>query len=347
MTMQESIEMLAQGGGVLLGAAVMLALSVLIRRPELRTPAVQPRRIGAYALLDKIAAGAMGDVYRARHVSSGRLRALKLLSSAASDRQKAQFDNEVRFGARLSHPNTVSAQEHGQTPDGTRYFTMDLVNGITLQALVEQEGPQSPERVIGMLLQVAAALAEVHELGLVHCDIKPSNLLLCRGAGPDRVKLLDFGLVKHVDEPQPACSTAHAMGTPLYISPEALTSPASMDGRSDLYGLGAVAHFLLSGAPVFSGGSLLEVFSQHLVATPEPLSQLLGWAMPHDLERVVLDCLAKQPDDRPGSAQELIGRLERCMDAELTQRAAGVRRLPNSQGSAEHPVNLERVERAA
>jgi serine/threonine-protein kinase len=343
MTMQESIEVLAQGGGVLLGAALTLALAVLVWRRPLAMRRAPPRRIGAYVLIDRIAAGAMGEVYRARHVSSGRMRALKLLSSGASPRQLAQFDNEVRFGARLSHPNTVSAQEHGHTPEGTRYFAMDLIDGVTLQALVEQEGPQAPERVIGILMQVAAALAEVHELGLVHCDIKPSNLLLCRGAGPDRVKLLDFGLVKYLAEPHPARSVDHVMGTPLYISPEALTSPDAMDGRSDLYALGAVAHFLLSGAPVFSGGSLLEVFSQHLVARPEPLSNIVGWAMPGDLERVVLDCLAKQPSARPRSARELIGRLERCADSEMTNGAAGALRGSASRGGAEPLAFLERV----
>jgi eukaryotic-like serine/threonine-protein kinase len=316
MTMQQSIEILVPAGVALLGAVLTLALSLVPRGARQRAAVHQrARRVGPYALLDKIAAGAMGEVYRARHVASGRLHALKLLNRQATPRQHAQFDNEVRVGALLSHPGSVGAQDHGHTPDGTRYFAMELVEGETLQVLVEREGPQPPERVIRILLQVAAALAEVHELGLVHRDVKPDNLLLCTGGAPDRVRLLDFGLVKHVDEPLPQGAADQAVGTPLYISPEALTSPQTMDGRSDLYALGAVAHFLLSGVPVFCGGSLLEVFSQHLVAAPEPLGHLVGWSMPSDLEQVVLDCLAKDPSARPASARALMQRLERCADA--------------------------------
>jgi eukaryotic-like serine/threonine-protein kinase len=318
MTMQESFEVLVPAGVALLGAVLTLMLALALSGHRQRRVAAErhrPRRIGPYLLLEQIAAGAMGRVYRARHVPSGRLLALKFLNREATLRQHAQFDNEVRFGSMLSHPGSVAAQDHGKTADGTRYFAMELCEGVTLQTLVEREGPQPPERVIGILLQVAAALAEVHELGLVHRDVKPDNLLLCSGAGPDRVKLLDFGLVKHVDEPPPQGASDQAVGTPLYISPEALTSPRAMDGRSDLYALGAVAHFLLSGAPVFSGGSLLEIFSQHLVALPEPLSHLVGWSMPNDLERVVLDCLAKAPSARPSSARELMRRLDLCADA--------------------------------
>jgi serine/threonine protein kinase len=342
MTMQESIEVLVPAGVALLGAVLtlVLALAASSRRERRAAPEPQrPRRIGPYVLLEQIAAGAMGEVYRARHVASGRLHALKLLHRQATVRQHSQFDNEVRFGAMLSHPGSVAAEDHGKTADGTRYFAMELVEGVTLQTLVEREGPQPPERVIGILLQVAAALAEVHELGLVHRDVKPDNLLLCSGAGPDRVKLLDFGLVKHVDEPLPEGASDQAVGTPLYISPEALTSPRAMDGRSDLYALGAVAHFLLSGAPVFSGGSLIEVFSQHLVAQPEPLSHLVGWSMPDDLERVVLDCLAKAPSARPRSARELMERLALCADA---SGAANERQRP---AALEEP--LRSVQRAA
>ncbi len=339
--MRKAFEILVHTLSVLLGATLaQVARGLGWRTPEPADPTPRLRRVGPYALVDKIAAGAMGEVYRARHLGSGHLRALKLLSHDASPREHAQFDNEVNLGARLSHPNTVSAQEHGQAEDGTRFFAMELVDGITLQALVEREGPQRPERVIGILLQVAAALGEVHELGLLHCDIKPSNVILCRGVGPDRVKLLDFGLVKRLNE-LPVGNADHVVGTPLYISPEALTSPQAMDGRSDLYGLGALAFFLLSGAPVFRGGSLIEVFSQHLVAVPARLSTLVGWAVPGELEALVLDCLAKDPAARPANAHELIDRLERCAHVSSVGRA--VRWLPPARSEAERHAAVERA----
>jgi len=330
--MQESIEVLAQVAVLLVGATLTLAcvLSKCRRPPS----SARARRVGPYLLSTRIGSGAMGEVYRARHVVSGRLYALKLLSSGASARQKVLFDNEVLHGARLSHPGNVSAQDHGQARDGTRYFAMELVEGISLRELVEREGPQAPQRVVDILLQVCSALAEVHELGLVHCDIKPDNLVLCRGVGGDRVRLLDFGLVKRVGEAHPEGDAGHAVGTPLYISPEALTSPAAMDGRSDLYGLGAVAYHLLCGAPPFSGGSLLEVFSQHLIAAPEPLSNLVDGSIPSELESLVLECLAKTPSARPGSARELERRLRRlaCFSGETRGATPASLPLPARRG---------------
>jgi serine/threonine-protein kinase len=272
------------------------------------------RRVGPYALVEKIAAGAMGEVYRARHLGSGHVRALELLPADASERHQRQFEREARAGARLDHPNTVLVHDSGRASDGTRYLAMELLDGISLEQLVRCEGPQAPERVVGMLLQIAAALAQVHDLGLVHRDIKPQNILLCRDMdGRENVKLIDFGLVKELSD-SAANSPNTIVGTPLYISPEALTTPDAVDARSDLYGLGAVAHFLLSGAPVFAGRSVVEVCSQHLLMAPEPLSQVMGWVIGHDLERIVLDCLAKQPGARPADARELIQRLERCAD---------------------------------
>jgi serine/threonine-protein kinase len=320
MTMQESIELLLANAAAVLSVALCVMVGVMAWRdawPAVTVPAIEPlRRIGPYALVERIAAGAMGEVYRARHLGSGQVQALKLLRPGASERDRAQFDKEVRFGAQLSHPNTVAVQDHGRAADGTPYFAMELIDGVSLQTLIDRDGPQPPERVIGILLQVAAALAEVHDKGLVHRDIKPQNILITRAAsGMDRVKLLDFGLVKHLAEaPVAASSEDQVVGTPLYISPEALTAPETVDGRSDLYGLGAVAHFLLSGAPPFAGRSVVEVCSQHLLVPPEPLSQIMGWVIGNDLERVVLDCLAKDPASRPPSARELSRRLQRCSD---------------------------------
>jgi serine/threonine-protein kinase len=272
-------------------------------------------RIGPYALVARIGGGAMGEVYRARHSRSGQLRALKLLSARASEQQRERFEHEVRLGAQIRHPNTVAALDSGRAPDGRPYFTMDLVEGIDLDAVVERQGPLPPQRVIAILRQVAAALADLHERGLVHRDIKPSNILIC-GDGDEAVKLIDFGLAKHVAEQGRGDDCV--VGTPLYISPEAIVAPNEVDGRSDLYGLGAVAYFLLRGAPVFVGDNLIDVCSQHLLRAPEPLAPMCREPIGADLEGLILDCLAKDPAARPRDARELIRRLDRC-----AQTAAG------------------------
>jgi serine/threonine protein kinase len=311
--MQEAIELLL----VVIFALVGLAFAWRTAsgpRPALNAAGDGARRVGPYALGERIAAGAMGEVYRARHLGSGHVRALKLLSPDAGEREQRQFEREACAGARLDHPNTVAVHDYGKASDGTPYLAMELLDGISLEQLVRREGPQAPERVVGILLQIAAGLAEVHGLGLVHRDIKPQNILLCRGVdGEESVKLIDFGLVKDVNDAS-ASPASTIVGTPLYIAPEALTTPDAVDGRSDLYGLGAVAHFLLSGEPVFGGRSVLEACSHHLLTAPEPLSRVVGWKLGSDLERLVLDCLAKEPSSRPADAREVILRLERCVD---------------------------------
>jgi eukaryotic-like serine/threonine-protein kinase len=318
--MQEAIEVCLVGIFALagVGLAWRAAGGPLLDWQSASGSAGVARRVGPYALGERIAAGAMGEVYRARHLGSGHLRAIKLLPQNAGEREQRQFEREARAGARLEHPNTVAVHDYGMASDGTRYLAMDLLDGISLEQLVRREGPQAPERVIGILLQAATGLAEMHDLGLVHRDIKPENILLCRGAdGEESVKLIDFGLVKEVDAASAIPSSA-IVGTPLYIAPEALTTPDAVDARSDLYGLGAVAHFLLSGEPVFGGRSVLEVCSHHLLTAPEPLSRVVGWVIGSDLERLVLDCLAKDPSARPADARELMQRLERCIDRDDT-----------------------------
>jgi serine/threonine-protein kinase len=324
--MQPSLEALMTGASALLGTAMAFGADVAAwhRGPSpsraRRVPVLRRRRVGPYELLDKIAAGAMGQVYRARHSSSGQIRAVKLLSPRAGERQRRQFEKEVRFGECFRHPNRVAVHDHGAAPDGTLYFSMDLVDGVTLEELVERDGPLPPRRVIEILIGVARVLAEVHEHGFVHRDIKPSNILACRASDGSRsAKLLDFGLVKDLSEPSSSSPADDCVvGTPLYISPEALSAPDAVDGRTDLYGLGAVAYFLLSGSPVFAGRGVVEVCAQHLLTPPEPLSAIAGCALSSELEQIVLDCLAKDPARRPASARELIRRLERCPEAAVT-----------------------------
>ncbi|MEY2937360.1 MAG: hypothetical protein RL033_8109 [Pseudomonadota bacterium] len=277
---------------------------------------VRARRLGPYVLGEKIGEGGMGAVYRAEHSLLKRPAAVKLLlPERAGPESIARFEREVQLTARLAHPNTVAVYDYGHTPDGLFYYAMELLDGLSLEALVERYGPQPPGRVIHILAQAAGALAEAHALGLIHRDVKPANILFCdRGGLPDVVKLVDFGLVKNLDTTDaPALTQANSIaGTPLYLSPEAITDAARLDHRADLYGLGGVAYYLLTGTPPFPGKHLIEICGQHLHGVPQRPSQRLGRAMPEELEQLVLECLAKKPEQRPRDATALQERLLAC-----------------------------------
>lgn len=279
----------------------------------LRREVRDARRLGQYTLSDKLGEGGMGVVYRASHAMLRRPTAIKLLAHGG-DTSLARFEQEVQLLAGLNHPNIVTVYDYGRTAHGSFYFAMELLDGMDLEKLVASNGPQPPERVIHIVRQVARGLHEAHGAGLVHRDIKPANVFVCRRWGdPDAVKVLDFGLAKNHADP-PASVTAHdvVLGTPLYISPEALASDASVDARSDIYSLAAVAYYMLTAEPVFTGRSLVEVCARHLHSEPVAPSQRLGRAVPADLEAIVLRCLAKSPADRYPTAAELERALAAC-----------------------------------
>jgi serine/threonine protein kinase len=305
-----------------------------------------PRQLGPYTLANKIGEGAMGEVYRAWHSALGRWRAVKVLPRHASAIELERFEKEAQVGAELHHPNTVAIYERGAGGDGTRYFAMELIEGISLEQLIERDGPQSPERVLSILIPLCAALQEAHDKGLVHRDVKPSNVLLT-GAGLELVKLIDFGLVESVDVVGKGSDGSAVIGTPLYISPEAIVAPETVSARSDLYGLGAVAYFLLTGAPVFGGRSVIEVCGHHLHTAPAPLTHVLGGAGTQ-LEAIVLACLAKDPAQRPASASELACRLSRCAErlADVTEAASDVwpGEAPQSLAAVRAQRELERLQ---
>lgn len=282
------------------------------------------RQLGQYTLEDKLGEGGMGVVYRASHAMLRRPTAIKLLlPERAGESAVARFEQEVQRTAMLTHPNTITVYDYGRTDDGTFYYAMELLEGTTLEQLVELGGPQPAARVIHLLSQVAASLAEAHEMGLVHRDIKPANILLVdRGGIPDLVKVVDFGLVKEVGataiaaDAKASLNTSGAIvGTPLYMAPETLTAPEAVDARADLYALGAVGYWLLTGTHVFGGSSIVEVCLHHLHSNPEAPSRRLGVQVPADLERLLLACLAKRPEDRPASARSLGEQLRACADA--------------------------------
>ena len=218
---------------------------------NLRREIRQAMRLGQYTLDEKLGEGGMGMVYRASHAMMRRPTAVKLLPpEKAGEASLTRFEREVQQTARLSHPNTITIYDYGRTPEGIFFYAMELLDGASLEKVVEVDGPQPPGRVVRVLEMVAGGLAEAHALGIVHRDIKPANIFLCRQGGElDIAKVLDFGLVKVVEgqaDPN-VTSEGVATGTPHYMSPEALTDPDTIDGRSDLYALGAVGYYMLTG----------------------------------------------------------------------------------------------------
>jgi serine/threonine-protein kinase len=283
------------------------------------------RRLGQYTLEEKLGEGGMGVVYRASHAMLRRPTAIKLLLPDRNGKEAlTRFEREVRRTAMLTHPNTVTVFDYGRTTEGVFYYAMELLEGASLEEIVELDGPQPEERVIHLLEQAAGSLAEAHDAGLIHRDVKPGNILVVdRGGISDQIKVLDFGLVKDVGAgagngaaSEPALTMADTItGTPLYVAPETVIAPETVDARTDLYSLGAVGYWLLTGTHVFDGRSVVEVLAHHVHSVPDRPSKRLGAPVSSDLEAVLLECLAKRPDDRPASAHVLRERLHACESA--------------------------------
>jgi eukaryotic-like serine/threonine-protein kinase len=297
-------------------AVVGAILSKVLFR--LRLTVRKAMRLGQYRLEQKLGEGGMGVVYRAKHALLRRPTAIKLLRREQVGEQTVlRFEREVRNTSRLTHPNTVAIYDYGRTPEGIFYYAMELLDGPNLAQIVEMDGPLPPARVAHVLLQCAGALAEAHEMGLVHRDVKPENIVLCRRGGvPDVVKVVDFGLVKDLEtDDEVKLSRADALtGTPLYMPPEAITAPDKVDGRSDLYQLGGVAWFLLVGRPPFEGATVVEVCAKHLEQPPSPPSSHRKH-IPKELEAIVLRLLEKKQSERFQRASELEDALADCADA--------------------------------
>jgi serine/threonine protein kinase len=310
---------------LLLGSVLLFAFSymqVRVRR-RLTEAELKARQLGQYRLVEKIGEGGMGSVYKARHALLRRETALKLLPpDKADDYSIKRFEQEVQLTCTLTHPNTIQVFDYGHTPDGIFYYAMEYLDGLNLSDLVSQYGPQPEDRVIHIIRQVCDSLSEAHERGLIHRDIKPANIFLCdRGGVPDSVKVLDFGLVRHFGPDASAANLPEfagpdgIVGTPNFIAPEAITDPDSADARSDIYSLGALAYYLLTGRHVFDGESIAEVCRKHLEETPETPSHRAGHQFDPALEAVVMRCLAKKREQRPQSAEELSELLAKCQFA--------------------------------
>jgi serine/threonine protein kinase/CHASE1-domain containing sensor protein len=289
----------------LAGGLAYTASTVLRLRRQVRA-ALQ---LGQYTLSEKLGEGGMGTVYRAHHALLRRPTAVKLLHPAhCTATAVTRFEREVQLMSALTHPNTAIVYDYGHTPEGIFYYAMEYIDGITLQELVDADGAQPAGRIVHILSQMCMALAEAHAMDWVHRDVKPANVMLCnRGGIPDFVKVLDFGLVKELanDAAVELSQSTTLLGTPNYIAPEAIVGAKPVDARVDVYAVGAVAYFLLTGDAVFTGGSILEICAKHLSLIPDPPSERLGEPVLPELEALVMRCLEKDPDARPKSAAEL------------------------------------------
>jgi serine/threonine-protein kinase len=287
----------------------------------LRVEAYRARLLNQYRLGRRLGGGGMGEVYLAEHQLLKRPCAIKLIRHDLVGNQRifARFEREVRATARLSHWNTIEIFDYGRNDDGAFYYVMEYLPGLSLAELVERHGPMPPGRVIYLLRQACDALQEAHESGLVHRDIKPANLMAAyRGGLHDVSKLLDFGLVKTLSEDGPPVHLSRegtVAGSPLYMAPEQIMHTHEPDRRTDIYGLGAVAYYMLTGRPPFRGDNAMSVMIAHVRDPVTPPSQLRP-EIPADLESVVLRCLAKNPHDRYPDTPSLADDLERCADVD-------------------------------
>jgi serine/threonine-protein kinase len=303
----------------------------------------------------------MGVVWEARHALLRRPTAIKLLAPGTEgERALARFEREVQLTAGLTHPSTIAIYDYGRTADGVFYYAMELLRGINLLQLVELDGPLPPARVVHFLRQACGALTEAHAAGLIHRDVKPANLMVCIYGGiPDFLKVLDFGLVKDVGgmelppdgEAAPSSDDAalsqdgSLLGTPLYMAPEGMSDPSHIDARADIFALGAVGYFLLTGQSPFPGRTAIEVFRMERKGPPTPLSEAAPSPVPQSLAEVIGRCLAFRRDDRPESAEELDLRLEACV-VSPPWKVADARAWWRDRGPAVlESVRAQRVER--
>jgi serine/threonine-protein kinase len=279
------------------------------------------RELGSYKLGEPIGQGGMGTVYRAEHRLLARQAAIKLIrpeALGARDTDGARvlverFKREAQTAATLRSSHTIELYDFGTTQQGSFYYVMELLDGMDLDTLVERFGPVPPERAIHFARHACLSLAEAHHHGLVHRDIKPSNLVTSRlGVQHDYLKVLDFGLVKsHDGRGQTLLTQPHmTTGTPAYMAPELALGEETLDGRADLYALGCVLYWLLTGHLVFEGDNPMKVMHQHISETPKPPSQRTELSIPAELDALVMTCLAKEPADRPDHALALMDLLD-------------------------------------
>ncbi|HKY99245.1 MAG TPA: serine/threonine-protein kinase [Gemmatimonadaceae bacterium] len=283
------------------------------------------RELGSYQIEDLLGKGGMGEVYRAKHRLLARPAAVKLISPQALRGNSAdenrivveRFRREAEAAATLRSPHTIELYDYGVAEDGTFYYVMELLDGIDFQELVRRHGPLPSERVIHLMLQACDSLGEAHLGGLVHRDVKPSNIVACRmGLKVDYVKVLDFGLVKteakHSEQQVEITTAGSVSGTPAFMAPESISGIGTVGPAADVYALGCVAYYLLTGQTVFKAANPTMMMLQHVQGSPVPPSLKAAHPVQRDLEEVIMRCLGKDPSDRPADAAQLGVLLERC-----------------------------------
>jgi hypothetical protein len=295
--------------------AAIVAHSIARVVHRLNARVVKAREVGSYRLVERLGEGGMAEVWRADHRMLARPAAIKLIRPKVlirngpreAERLLRLFTREVQTTASLSSPHTIQVYDFGVTREGAFYYVMELLDGIDLQTLVERYGPQSSERVVYLLIQACHSLREAHERNFVHRDVKPANIFVCSlGGEHDFVKVLDFGLVL---DRQPTAEELeddrHFIGTPAVMAPEMLRFGSPVDARADIYALGCVAYWLLTGVRVFEATTLHDMLVMHAHQKPAPPSRRIGRPVHEALEAVVMACLDKNPNRRPQTAREL------------------------------------------
>jgi eukaryotic-like serine/threonine-protein kinase len=296
--------------------AVLAALFFGSRSRALEGTMQEAAQLGRYLLGRKLGEGGMGSVYEAEHTLLARRAAIKILNAPERTDLLARFEREVQATAMLTHPNTISIYDYGRAENGAFYYAMEYIDGVDLDTLVDRWGRLDVERVLHILMQAAGSLAEAHEVGLIHRDVKPSNIMLSlRGGVPDFVTILDFGLVRDLlpsaDRSAELKLTAddELLGTPLYMAPEAIGSGPEIDARADIYSLGATAYYLLTGSDSYDGTSANEVMSQRISGSFTPIDQH-GVEIPERVKSLVQRCMSRDPAGRPPTARALLIEVE-------------------------------------
>jgi eukaryotic-like serine/threonine-protein kinase len=324
-------------------ACALLAWAPTSALSQLRAAAQQATRVGSYELIRRLGAGGMGEVWLASHRLLARPAAVKLMKpevlgakdEASRETLLRRFEREAQVTANLESPHTIELYDFGVSPDGTLFYVMERLHGVDLETLVMEHGPLAPERVVHLLLQACDSLEDAHQRGLIHRDIKPANMFVTRkGSTVDYLKVLDFGLVKRagaVDESVVSSLNASLLdtnntvagqivGTPAFMPPEAILGEQAVDCRADVYALGCVAYWMLTGELVFEETTVIAVLTAHLMKQPAPPSERAKWPLAPELERLVLSCLQKDRDLRPASAEVLRLELSRLSFGEAWTR---------------------------
>ncbi|MFO0960953.1 MAG: serine/threonine-protein kinase [Isosphaeraceae bacterium] len=306
----------AMANALFIIAGAILAIVSAYTLNGLRGQLREARKLGQYHIGEKLGEGGMGEVYMAEHQFLKRPCALKLIRPEihVNPIAIARFEREVQAAAVLTHPNSLEIYDYGRAEDGTFYYVMQYLPGLSVADIIDEYGPMPPGRVVYLVRQAAKALAEAHRVGLVHRDLKPANLFVAiLGGACDVVKVLDFGLVKLTAKPDAVRLTGDytVSGTPQYMSPEQATGSDDVDGRADIYALGAVMYYMVTGRPPFQGESPMEVMIAHVRDIVKPPGQLRP-GLPEDLESVILRCLAKAAVDRYPDARALVSALSAC-----------------------------------